>query len=134
MAYEIEFATDVSVTDPEIYINDCCWGGDVVRDRLLPIVSTTRVYDSVRTGQEDWGWFLWMRLGKELTRVHIQCDDKDGGIFRIHVFGSVKQWLRWKDIDTLEVERMNEVILNEIKKWGTINRTKRFTPDFTREI
>jgi hypothetical protein len=101
---------------------------------FFPIVSTTRVYDSVRTGQEDWGWFLWMRLGKELTRVHIQCDDKDGGIFRIHVFGSVKQWLRWKDIDTLEVERMNEVILNEIKKWGTINRTKRFTPDFTREI
>ncbi len=59
---------------------------------------------------------------------------KEGGGFRIHVFGSVKQWLRWKDIDTREVERMNEIILNEIKKCCTINRANRSTLDFTREI
>jgi len=134
MAYEVEFTTRVTVVDPEIYINDCCWGADVLRDRLLPMVSTTIPYNSVKIGQEDWGWFIWMRLGNELTRIHIQCDDKEAGAFRIHVFSSKKRWLLWKDIDTPDVERVNEVTMREIKKWGTIKRVQRFTPDFMTEL
>ena len=134
MAYEIEFTTKVSVTDPEVYVNDCCWGADVVRDRLLPVVSTTRVYDSVRTGQEDWGWYIWMRQKTELTRIHMQCDDKERGGFRIHILSSKKRWLLWKDIDTPDVERIQQVTISEIKKWGTIKRVQRFTPDFMTEL
>ena len=134
MAYEIEFTTKVSVTDNQVYINDCCWGGDVVRDRLLPVVLTSTGYDRVMTGQEDWGWYIWIRMGKQLTRVHIHCDKKETGMFRIQVSSAQKRWLRWKDIDTSEDDRINELILREIKKWGTINRSQPFTPDFMTEL
>jgi hypothetical protein len=134
MAYEIEFTTTVDVTDPEIYINDCCWGGDVVCDRLLPAVSTTGLYESVKTGQEDWGWYIWMRQKIELTRIHIQCDENEAGEFRIHIFSSKKRWLLWKDIDTPDVERVQQVTISEIKKWGIIKRVQRLTPDFMTEL
>jgi hypothetical protein len=133
MAYEIEFTAKVSVTDDEAYINDCCWGADVIRDRLLPVLSTN-MYDSVRTGQEDWGWYIWMRRAKELTRVHIQCDNKEDGLFRIQVYSSIRKWLHWKDIDLPEVERTNKTILVEIKKWGALKRVQKFTPDFITEL
>ena len=133
MAYEIEFTAKVSVTDDEAYINDCCWGADVIRDRLLPVLSTN-MYDSVRTGQEDWGWYIWMRRAKELTRVHIQCDNKEDGLFRIHVYSSIKKWLHWTDINLWDVERTNKTILVEIKKWGALKRVEKFTPDFIAEL
>lgn len=134
MAYEIEFTTTVDVTDPEIYINDCCWGGDVVCDRLLPAVSSTGLYENVKTGQEDWGWYIWMRQKTELTRIHIQCDDKEVGEFRIHIFSSKKRRLLWKNIDTPDVERVQQVTISEIKKWGIIKRVQRLTPDFGTEV
>ena len=134
MAYEIEFSTKVSVGDPEIYTNDCCWGCDVVRDRLLPVLSKTALYERVQTNQEDWGWFIWMRRGTELTRIHMHCDDKEAGEFRIHIFASRRRWLFWKDIDTPDVERLQEVLTSEIRKWGTIKSVQRFTPDFMTEL
>jgi hypothetical protein len=36
MPYVVSFVKFVQVTDPEQYINDCCVGGDIVLDRLLP--------------------------------------------------------------------------------------------------
>lgn len=134
MAYEIEFTTTVDVTDPGIYINDCCWGGDVVCDKLLPAVSSTGLYENVKTGQEDWGWYIWMRQKTELTRIHIQCDDKQAGEFRIHIFSSKKRWLLWKDMDLPDVERVQQVIISEVKKWGTIKRVQRFASDFLTEL
>jgi hypothetical protein len=130
MAYQMEVTTKVHVVHPEIYINDCCWGGDVVCDRLLPAISATNLYESVKTGQEDWGWYIWMQQGRAMTRIHIQCDDKDAGEFRIQLFASKKRWLLWKDIDTPDVERVHQLIISEIKKWGTIKSVQRFTPDF----
>ncbi len=53
VSYELSFTKSVRVADPKIYFNECCWGGDVVRDQLLSLISSK--YEHIQTGQEDWG-------------------------------------------------------------------------------
>ena len=132
MAYEIEFAVTLTVADPEIYINDCCWGGDVIRDRLLPVVKDG--YSSVQTCQEDWGWFIWMDRGPQRTGVDIYCDDKDSGAFRIHIYGSRRKWFLLKFVDGDDIEHVKELTINEINKWGKVMRVQKYTPDFMTEL
>ena len=43
----------LNIADREQYINDCCIGGDVVLDVLLP--ELRGIYDDLMTNQEDWG-------------------------------------------------------------------------------
>jgi len=131
VAYEIEFTAKFTVDNPERYINDCCWGGDVIRDRLLPAVSGG--YEKVQTGQEDWGWFIWMRHGKQRTHADIYCDDKVSGSYRIHIYGAQRKWLRLKLVDGDDIDHVKSLTVNEIDKWGRITRVQRFTPDFQTE-
>lgn len=81
MPYEISFKKAVTVADPEIYINDCCWGGDVVQAQLLPLIEGQ--YDDVEANQEDWGWLIWFRSGNVHLQINITTDSKDE--FRIHL-------------------------------------------------
>ena len=66
MPYELSFTKRVPIVDREQYINECCIGGDVVVNRLLPSVRSR--YTDVQTNQEDWGWFIWFRQGERETR------------------------------------------------------------------
>ena len=59
MPYEISFARPVKVTDVSSYINECCYGGDVVGEQLFPEIE--KRYVEVQFNQEDWGWFIWCR-------------------------------------------------------------------------
>jgi hypothetical protein len=77
MPYEITFTKSLSVRDESIYINECCWGGDVVRDELLPLVSQNAA--DLQTGQEDWGWFIWFKRGQVHLAIDICCDDPRKG-------------------------------------------------------
>jgi hypothetical protein len=61
MPYELSFRKRVPITNREDYINECCVGGDVVVNHLLPSVRAR--YTDVETNQEDWGWFIWFRKG-----------------------------------------------------------------------
>ena len=60
--YELSFTATVPVGDSSQYINPCCWGGDIIRDRLMSPLAAQ--YGEIRTGQEDWGWFI----GSETAR------------------------------------------------------------------
>lgn len=75
--------TRLTAPDPDIYINDCCWGGDVIRDWLLSIISGT--YQKVFTEQEDWGWLLWFQSGTARLAIDIFCDDIPNCKFRIRL-------------------------------------------------
>ena len=46
MPYELSFTKPISVEDPEIYWNECCWGGDRVSDHLLPMIRGK--YENIR--------------------------------------------------------------------------------------
>jgi hypothetical protein len=91
MPYAIEFTKPVQVADPDIYINECCWGGDVVTKQLLPLV--TGEYDDIQHEQEDWGWFIWFRKDRIALAIDVTCDDPEQGAFRIHLTSRQKRWL-----------------------------------------
>jgi hypothetical protein len=115
--YELSFTVPVTPADPGIYINDCCWGGDVIRDRLLPAVSSN--YDRVRTFQEDWGWGIWFRDGLTRLSVDICCDDIANRKFRIRLTSCLARWFFFPTvIDTPELERLRELIVPEVTAWA----------------
>ena len=115
--YEVSLTTPVAVSDPSIYINGCCWGGDVLRDRLRsPIVSGT--YQRIQTEQEDWGWFIWFSDGETRLAIDIHCDDIPRCKFRIHLTSRRKRFLLSSVVtDTPELERLREVVMQEIDRW-----------------
>ena len=65
----------MNVVDRELYINDCCIGGDVVLQVLL--AELRKIYDDLMTNQEDWGWFAWFRDGNVRLAVDVFCDDPE---------------------------------------------------------
>lgn len=96
MPYELSFTKVVGIQDREQYINECCVGGDVVRDELLPLVRAR--YEDVQTEQEDWGWFIWFRSGPVRLAIDIFTDDPDTGTFRIHLTARVKRFVAFERV------------------------------------
>jgi len=112
--YELTFRKPLAVPDASHYINDCCWGGDVIRDELSPLISTR--YERIRTGQEDWGWYLWFRHGAVDLAVDIYCDDPKSGLFRIHLTSKRKvSFFRKSGADTPELAQLLDLITTHLK-------------------
>jgi hypothetical protein len=119
MPYEIEisFKKSINIANPNIYFNECCRGGDVVRDQLLPLISKS--YDHIQTGQEDWGWFLWFRRGEAHLAVDIFCDDPETGDFRLRLYRCVKRFLFFRyPVDGPELEELRKAVQGQIEKWA----------------
>lgn len=116
MPYELSFIASVVAADASLYINDCCWGGDVVRDRLMPVVSAK--YEDIWTDQEDWGWFIWFRSGPTRLAIDIFCDDSGGGKFRVRLTSRSKQLFWSKVRDTRELEELRELIVSSMSPWA----------------
>ncbi|HET9839200.1 MAG TPA: hypothetical protein VFR84_13265 [Candidatus Angelobacter sp.] len=132
MAYEITFAAKAAIPDRGIYINDCCWGGDVIRDRLLPILR--RRHDDIQTNQEDWGWFIWMDRRPYWIAIDIMCNDKESGEFLIHISATYRKWFWSKAVELEEVRLLKEIVVKALAEFGTVTRTQRFSPDFRYEL
>jgi hypothetical protein len=113
--YELSFTAPVAVTDPSQYINDCCWGGDVIRDRLMPVVAEG--YQALRTDQEDWGWFIWFRDGAIRLAIDIHCDDSPEGAFRVRITSRRKKLIGSEVVDTPELDRLREKLLRSMSAW-----------------
>jgi hypothetical protein len=84
MPYVLSFIKVVPITEPERYINDCCIGGDVVLDRLLPALRTQYGNDLL-ANQEDWGWFAWFSQSGINLAVDIHTNDQQLGEFQLHL-------------------------------------------------
>lgn len=123
MPYELSFTATVTVSDPSRYINDCCWGGDVIRDRLLPVVEGR--YQEIRTHQEDWGWFIWFRDGAIRLALDICCDKIDDGVFRIRLTSRRKKLLRSAVVDTPELDRLRDIVTSAMAVWAGSLRSER---------
>jgi hypothetical protein len=116
MPYEIAFTRLVPIADRDQYINECCVGGDVVVDALLPTV--VRHYEDIQTNQEDWGWFIWFRKGKVKLAIDVHTDDGDAGEFRIRLTSQTSRWIGYKESDTPELEELRELVERELEKWA----------------
>src|SRR5262249_12575113 len=114
MAYVTKAFT---VTNPDIYINDCCLGGDLVRDHFLPLISNR--FSQIQTGQEDWGWFLWFRDGKVKLAIDISCNDSQSGEFQIHVSSTTTSFGIFKSsADTPQLEALADLVKSDLLQWA----------------
>jgi hypothetical protein len=116
MPYEIAFTKPLEIQDRDRYINECCVGGDIVVDRLLPAVKER--YTDIQTEQEDWGWFIWFRKGAVRLAIDIYTDDPDRGEFRAHLTSRFRRWLISSVvIDTPELEEVLALVQSELTLW-----------------
>jgi len=116
VAYELTFTKRVPLLDRDRYINDCCVGGDVVVNQLLPAVQAR--YDHIRTHQEDWGWFIWFRKEAVSLAIDVFTDDPEVGEFRIHLRSSVKRMLVLdREVDTPELDELQTLVVSELSAW-----------------
>jgi len=91
LPYRISFRKRLHIPDPGIYINDSCWGGDAVVERLLPAVRSA--YEDVQSSQENWSWFPYFRRGVVRLAIDVFCDVPEEGLFRVHLTARRKKWL-----------------------------------------
>jgi hypothetical protein len=133
MPYEVSFTKRVPINDREDYINECCVGGDAVRDRLLPAVRAR--YGDVDTNQEDWGWFIWCRKGKVGLAIDVFTDDPDEGAFRIHLTSRIKRLLVLDTVvDTSELDDLRALVTSELAAWaGGVVRVTRLDRNYSEE-
>lgn len=116
MPYELTFTKHIAGTDREQYINECCVGGDVVAEAILPILRET--YGELTADQEDWGWFIWFSRSGVKMAVDIFCDDPDAGMFRIHLTSRVRSLLfSTKVVDTPELEQLCRLVVSALAAW-----------------
>jgi hypothetical protein len=114
--YEITFEKRIRVHDPDMYFNECCWGGDTVVERLRMVVEGR--YERILIDQEDWGWFLWFREGGIRLAIDIYCDDPERGTFRLHLTSSRRKWIVFDTIvDTEALETMKDAVVGRLEDW-----------------
>src|SRR4051812_8091495 len=87
--YALTFSKAVQVTDSGQYINDCCIGGDVVLDQLLPTLR--KRYPGASAIQEDWGWFSWFDF--EGTKLAVDVHTLEQNSFQIHLTSRKSRFL-----------------------------------------
>ncbi len=116
MPYELAFTKQISTEDLDIYINDCCFGGDVISEHLLPTIRTH--YTDIQHEQEDWGWFLWFTCGPTKLAVDSFCDDSKAGAYRIHLTSQVKRtFFGYTISDTAELEELKGRLTGLLEGW-----------------
>jgi len=125
MPYALTFCKQVPITDREQYINECCVGGDVVLDRLLPSLRST--YGDLQSNQEDWGWFAWFEHSGVKLAVDVFTDDPQTGRFQMHLTSRKPRLLFGSRVeDTPELENLRQLVVRELEAWPVADlRTER---------
>ena len=117
MPYIVTFLKPVQVTDREQYINECCIGGDIVLDRLLPILRE-RYGDDLQSNQEDWGWFVWFEHAGVKLAIDVHTGDTSTGEFQVHLTSRRPRFLLGAKVeDTPELEQVRELVLAQLRSW-----------------
>jgi len=117
MPYELSFTKRLTVSDPDSYLNDCCWRGDRVRDYLMPLVEGR--FEKIQTCQEDWGRFIWFRKPALHLAIDIYYNDTEGGEFRVRLSAQRKKWLFGRsEVDTPELEKLRDEVVARFSQWA----------------
>ena len=117
MPYVVSFVKSVRIADREQYINDCCVGGDVVFDRLLPSLRA-RYGADLQPIQEDWGWFSWFGHSGVKLAVDVHTTDHEVGEFAVHLTSRRPRFLLGARVqDTPELEQLRDLVVSQLESW-----------------
>jgi hypothetical protein len=117
MPYALTFRKPVVITDREQYINDCCIGGDLVIDRLLPALRAK--YGELQSNQEDWGWFAWFEQSGVDLAVDVFTNDEAAGEFQVLLTSRKPRLLLGAKVqDTPELEALRQLVVKELEAWS----------------
>jgi hypothetical protein len=115
--YIVTCTVELPATDREQYINECCIGGDVVLERLLPALRG-RYGADLAAVQEDWGWFAWFDDAGVNLAVDVHTHDPTRGEFQLHLTSRRRRFLFGSKIeDTPELEELRDLVLAELESW-----------------
>jgi hypothetical protein len=118
MPFVIRFRTPVAAAaaEDEPYLNDCCIGGDVVLERLLPSLRET--YGEVQPTQEDWGWFVWLEQDRVQLAVDVLTQNPITSEFEIRLTSRKASFFRpTRVIDTPELEALRARLVAQLESW-----------------
>ena len=116
MPYIVTFLKPFVTRDPGQYINDCCIGGDVVLDQLLPALAER--YGNLQSNQEDWGWFAWFEDGGARLAVDVYTEDPSIGLFQLHLTSRTPRFLLGSKVqDGPELEALRELVISRLNAW-----------------
>jgi len=129
MPYAISFTHPVVIGNRDDYLNDCCIGGDIVLDQLLPTLRER--YGDVQSDEEDWGWFAWFTDGDIRLAVDVFTDDPQAGAFRMHLTSGRRRLLVGaKIVDTPELDTLRDIVVEALEAWlGTRPPVVRIDPE-----
>lgn len=117
MPYILSFVKPVEILDSEQYINDCCIGGDIVLQELLPSLGAR--YEDIQSNQEDWGWFAWFELSRIELAIDVHSNDARAGEFQIHLTARKPRFLLSDKVeDTPELEDLCKLVVSKLQAWG----------------
>jgi len=118
MPYIVGFVKPVQTVDAALYINDCCIGGDIVLDWLLPALRE-RYGSELQSTQEDWGWFVWFQQAGVKLAVDVHTNDPTLGEFQLHLTSRRPRFvLGAKIVDTPELEHLRELVVSRLRSWA----------------
>lgn len=118
MPYIVSFVKPVVVPNRDHYINECCVGGDLVLEHLVPTLREHYGPD-VHPVQEDWGWFAWFERDGVKLAVDVHTHDAEAGEFQIHLTSRRPRRLFGAKVeDTPELERLREHVVTGLDTWG----------------
>jgi hypothetical protein len=116
MPYELTFRRPLQVSDPDLYLNECCIGGDVVCAAIRPALESA--YDGLTSNQEDWGWFIWFSENGVDLAVDVFCEDPAAGDYKVHLTSRVRRFfLPAKVNDTPELEALRLRVTTALTDW-----------------
>lgn len=120
MPYVLTFRKTLEITDRDQYFNECCVGGDLVLEQLLPVLRAT--YGEVQSEQEDWGWFAWFEHAGTKLAADVFAEDDMPQIFTMHLTARVPRlFLGAKVCDTNELEQLRHSVCGALTAWPVSN-------------
>ncbi len=106
MQYVAIFHHEFKITNAEQYINRCCYGCDIFISLIEPHLSEND-FKIGKSGQEDWGWFIWCDKKKYRYSIDIGLEDEE--LWKYKIFITEKS-LFWKRL----FSKSNESNLDEV--------------------
>lgn len=116
MPYAIRFTKPVVIVARQHYINDCCVGGDIILERLMPALRER--YGALESNQEDWGWYAWFEHEGVKLAVDIFTNDEQTGEFELHLTSRLPRLLLPAKVQDLpELDRLRELVAHDLRVW-----------------